>query len=112
MHLFLFQENKERKNEDFLLFTGLCWFGNIDTVREASDNDYNAAHDTEIKEEEKIQSKLIEDKNKIYLVLWVIVAVVKPSTEMNEDHDDDEEDEEDGTGVDADRDNSEASQCS
>jgi hypothetical protein len=62
MHLFLFQENKE--NEDFLLFTGLCWFGNIDTVREASDNDYNAAHDTEIKEEENIQSKLVEDKIK------------------------------------------------
>jgi hypothetical protein len=31
---------------------------------------------------------------------------------MDEDHDDDEEDEEDGTGVDGERDNSEASQCS
>ena len=31
---------------------------------------------------------------------------------MEEDHDDDEEDEEDGTGVDVERDNSEASQCS
>ena len=45
-------------------------------------------------------------------MMFITTMVVKPSTEMEEDHGENQEDDEDGTGVDTEWDNSESSQGS